>query len=342
MLGFFVRRLIALPFVMLAVTLLIVLLMQFLTPTQRAGAFVRGDQQLQNIDAIVRQYGLDQPFYVQYWHWLNNVAQGNLGYSRTSHQPVLETIRERFPATFELALFSCIPIVGIGVWLGTLAGLNRDRPIDQFARVIAVIGFSLPTFVLGIWLLVIFYGGLGWLPGFGQLSQEGTLQVAITGMRRITGMTTVDALLAGRLDLFWDAFKHLILPVVTLTTISSANVLKIMRSSLLEVLGQDYVRTARAKGLPERAVNLKHARSNALLSVVTVAGLTVAGLLTGAIITETIFAFPGIGSWGAQAAASLDYPGVLGFAVFTALLVVIANMVVDVCYGLIDPRVRFD
>ena len=342
MISFIIRRLIALPFVMLAVTLLIVLLMQFLSPAQRATAFVRGEQQLQNMDAIIEQYGLNQPFYVQYWHWLGNALQGNLGYSRAAHQPVVETIRERFPATLELALFSALPVIGLGIWLGTLAGLNKDKPIDQLVRVLAVIGFSLPTFVLGIWLLVIFYGGLGWLPGFGQLSQEGSLQIAISGLRRFTGMMTVDTLLAGRFDLFLDALRHLVLPVITLTTILSAGILKIMRSSLLEVLTQDYVRTARAKGLPERTVNIKHARRNALLSVATVSGLTVAGLLTGAIITETIFAYPGIGSWGAQAAASLDYPGVLGFAVFTALLVVLANLVVDVCYGLIDPRVRFD
>ena len=342
MLTFVMRRLLALPLVMLAVTALIVFLMQFLSPAQRASSFVRGEQQLQNIDAIVKQYGLDQPFYVQYWHWLQNASQGNLGYSRASHQPVMDTLRERFPATAELAFYACLPIIGIGIWLGTLAGLNKDKLVDQVARVLAVIGFSLPTFVLGIWLLVIFYGALGWLPGFGQLSQESTLQIAISGLKRYTGFLTVDTLLNGRFELFVDAVKHLILPVVTLTTISSAGILKVMRSSLLEVLGQDYVRTARAKGLSERAVNLKHARRNALLAVATLAGLTVAGLLTGAIITETIFAYPGIGSWGAQAATQLDYPGVLGFAVFTALLVVVANLVVDLAYGMIDPRVRFE
>ncbi len=342
MLTFIFRRMIALPFVMLAVTALIVLLMQFLSPAQRASSFVRSDQQLQNVDAVIRQYGLDRPFYVQYWSWLQNAFQGNLGFSRASRQPVLQTLQERFPATAELALYACLPIIGIGIWLGTIAGLNRDKFVDQMARVIAVLGFSLPTFVLGIWLLMLFYGGLGILPGFGQLSQESTLQTAIAPLRHYTGFLTLDTLLNGRFGLFLDAVRHLILPVLTLTTISSAVILKVMRSSLLEVLQQDYVRTARAKGLPERVVNLKHARRNALLSVATIAGLTVAGLLTGAIITETIFAYPGIGSWGAQAAVQLDYPGVLGFAIFTAFLVVLANLVVDLLYGFIDPRVRFD
>ena len=342
MLTFVLRRLLAVPLVMFAVTLLIVTLMQFLSPEERAASFITNEQQLRNLPLIVRENGLDQPFYVQYANWLKNAAQGNLGYSRASSRPVLDTIRERFPATVELALFAAIPIIGIGIWLGTAAGLHKDKLIDQLSRVLAVIGYSLPTFVLGIWLLVIFYGGLGILPGFGQLSNESTIAMLTSGMKRYTGLLTLDALLNGQFRIFWDAITHLILPTITLATISSATILKVMRSSLIEVLRQDYVRTARSKGLTTKVVNVKHARRNALLPVATLAGFTIVGLLNGVIITETIFAYPGIGSWGARAATILDYPGVLGFAVFNAFLVVVANIVVDIAYGLIDPRVRFD
>jgi ABC-type dipeptide/oligopeptide/nickel transport system permease component len=341
-LTFIVRRLLALPLVMLAVTLLIVTLMQFLSPEQRAASFIRNEQQLRNLPLIVRENGLDQPFYVQYANWLRKAAEGNLGYSRASARPVLDTIRERFPATVELALFAALPIIAVGIWLGTAAGLNKDRLIDQISRVLAVIGYSLPSFVLGIWLLVIFYGGLGILPGFGNVSNEGSIKIITSGMQRYTGMLTVDALLNGQFAIFWDAVQHLILPTITLSTISSATILKVMRSSLIEVMRQDYVRTARSKGLGAKAINIKHGRRNALLPVATLAGFTIVGLLNGVIITETIFAYPGIGSWGAQAATILDYPGVLGFAVFTAFIVVVANIAVDVAYGLIDPRVRFD
>lgn len=342
MLTFIVRRLLALPLVLLAITLLLVGLMQFLSPEQRAGSFIRSENQLRNLELIVRQNGLDQPFYVQYGHWIANAVQGNLGYSRASSRPVLDTIKERFPRTVELALYASLPIIAVGIWLGTAAGLHKDKFVDQFARVLAVLGYSLPTFVLGIWLLVIFYGALGWLPGFGNLSNEAQIAMLTNGMRTYTGLITVDALLNGQFGIFWDAIKHLILPTMTLATVSSATILKVMRSSLIEVLSQDYVRTARSKGLSERAVNIKHARRNALLPVTTLAGFTVVGLLNGVIITETIFAYPGIGSWGAQAATILDFPGVMGFAMFTAFVVVVANLVVDVMYGVIDPRVRFD
>lgn len=341
MLGFILRRLLALPLVILAVTALIVLLMQFLSPAQRAAAYVGGENQLRDVDKIVEQYGLDRPFYVQYWNWLKNAAHGNLGYSRASAQPVLQTLKDRFPATLELALYASLPIVAFGLWLGTVAALNKDKPIDQVARLLAVVGYSLPSFVLGIWLLVLFYGGLSILPGVGNLSQEGTLQLMLSGVRRYTGLLTVDSLLNGRLDLFWDALRHLILPSLTLTAISSAAILKATRSSMLGALSEDYVRTARSKGLPEKTVNLKHARRNAMLTVATFAGFIVAGLLNGALITETIFAYPGIGSWGAQAATILDYAGVMGFATFTAVIVVLSNLVVDLMYGLLDPRVRY-
>ncbi|HEX7022810.1 MAG TPA: ABC transporter permease [Trueperaceae bacterium] len=340
MLPYILRRLLFLPVVFLGVTLLIVLLMQFLSPVERAISFVQSEAQLRNIDRIIAQYGLDEPFYVQYWNWLREAAHGNLGYSRVTNQPVLTTIRERWPNTVELAVVALIPIIGLGIWLGTAAALHRDKFIDQFTRVISIFGWSLPTFVLGIWLLMVFYGGLG-LFGIGQVTTAHTLEIVRPSFHHYTGFLSIDALLNGRPDIFLDVAKHLILPVVTLAVVSSAQIMRVMRSSLLDALSQDYVRTARSKGLPDNIVNTKHARRNALIPVLTLAGFSLVGLLNGTIVTETIFAYPGIGRWLADAAVQLDYAAVMGGAVFVSALVVIGNLIVDVLYGVIDPRIRY-
>ncbi len=352
MFSFIIRRLLFLPIVLFGVTVFIVLLLQLLTPQQRAASFVTSEAQLRNLDAIIQQYRLDAGVHIQYFNWLSQVAQGNLGYSRASREPVLETLRKRFPATLELALLAFFPVIGVGIWLGSAAAFNRDKPIDQITRVMAVLGWSIPTFVLGIWLLVIFYGALGeffrnFLGGFfrfepGRLSTRYTVEIAGGGFSQYTRMMTVDALLNGRLDIFWDALRHLILPVITLATVSSALIMRVMRGSLLETLSQDYVRTARAKGLDERVVKIKHARRNALIPVLTLAGFTFIGLLNGVVITETIFNYPGLGQWGAQAAVALDYAGIMGFTLITALIVVVGNLLVDLLYSVVDPRIRYD
>jgi peptide/nickel transport system permease protein len=341
-LTFIVRRLLALPLVMLAVTVLIVGLLQLLTPQERAAAYVNNEQQLRNIDKIIKEHGLDQPFHVQYLDWLGNALHGNFGFSKASGKPVLETILERFPSTVELSLYATIPIIAFGIWLGTAAALHKDKLIDQMARVMAVVGYSIPTFVLGILLLVFFYGQLGILPGFGNVSTENSIAMITGAVPTRTGLLTVDALLAGNLPIFFDALKHLILPVITLTTVISAQILQVMRSGFLEVMKLDYIRTARAKGLPDRVVNVKHARRNALLPIVTLSSFVLVGLLGGALFTETIFAYPGIGSWGADAATKFDVAGVMGYTLLTAVVVVVGNLVADILYTLVDPRVRYD
>ncbi|MCP2015423.1 peptide/nickel transport system permease protein [Deinococcus sp. HSC-46F16] len=340
MLNFIVRRLIQIPLVMLALSVLIVALTMLLTPAQRAAGYIRSDQQAAQLERIIRDRGLDQPFPVQYGKWLQSTLSGDLGFSKSSGQPVLDTIIERLPNTIELTLVTAIPIILIGVWLGTMSALNKDRFIDQVLRVFAVLGYSLPTFVLGIVLLAVLYGYLGWLPGAGQL--EVVNQFAVGDIRRYTGMLGLDALLNGRFDIALDVLRHLIMPALTLIIVSGATILKVMRNNMLEALSSDYVRTARAKGLPERAVNLKHARRNALLSVITLGGFLIIGLLSGSIITETIFAYPGIGQWVVQSALQLDVPSVLGFALLSAIIVVVVSTLTDILYGVVDPRVRFD
>jgi peptide/nickel transport system permease protein len=350
--AYIVRRLLSIPLVFIGVTLLVVLLLQLLSPQQRAAAFVTSDAQLRNLDAVIEQYGLDEPFHVQYVNWMREALTGNLGFSTASSEPVMTTIRKRFPASAELALVSLIPVIGLGIWLGTLAALNRDRAIDQITRVVAIIGWSLPNFVLGIWLLVIFYGGFGevlreFAGGFfrvepGRVSTAVSIEIASGTFPLRTRFLLIDSLLAGRPDVFWDALRHLVLPVITLAATSSALIMRVMRSSLLESLSQDYVRTARAKGLREREVTYKHARRTALIPVITLAGFTLIFLLNGVVITETVFNYPGLGRWFATAAVQLDYPAVMGFTVLTGLIVVIGNLLVDVLYAVIDPRIRLD
>lgn len=341
MLTFVLRRLLALPLILLAVTLLIVLVLQLIPAEQRAAAYTSNLSQLSRVQDIIRANHLDGSVFQQYGLWLQQALGGNLGYSRTSGEPVLATLRSRFPATLELTVFTLVPLTVLGIWLGGHAAVHRNRRADTVIRVLAVLGYSVPSFVLGIWLLVIFYGALNILPGTGNLGNDSAVLLLTGEVRRVTGLVTVDALLSGRLDVFWDALRHLVLPVFTLLVVSSAGLIKGTRASMIDALGSDFVRTARAKGVSERLIIAKHARRNALLTAVTLVGLSVSGLLQGAVLAETLFGYPGVGGWAAQAAALGDMPGVLGFALMAATIVVVTNLLTDLAYTLIDPRVRY-
>jgi ABC-type dipeptide/oligopeptide/nickel transport system permease component len=340
MLKYILRRLITVPIVLFVVTLLIVLLMQFIPIENRAASYITNARQLGQIDQIIKEKKLDQPFLVQYGVWISEAVRGNLGYSKASNEPVLETIGKRLPASVELTFYSGLLVIGVGIMVGTRAALRKGGILDRVSSFLAVVGYSLPGFVLGVWLLVIFYGALGIAPAPGRLSQENEILLVTGAVKRITGLLTFDALLSGQWAVFTDAISHLILPVITLSLVSTATILKAMRSSLLEVLGSDFIRTARAKGLSEAVVNIKHARRNALLPVTGLATMVVLGLVGGSVIVETIFAFPGIGSWVAKSSSTYDYAGVLGFAVITAIIVIVANLIVDILYAVLDPRVR--
>ncbi|MEZ4518969.1 MAG: ABC transporter permease [Chloroflexota bacterium] len=352
MTAYIIRRLLIIPVILFGVTVLIFLMLQVLGPVERSALYVRdipkNDRQ---VDAIIKRYGLDRPFYVQYWNWLvgtvdgstgervGGVLRGDLGYSRTGREEVSDVLLRRFPATLELALWSMIPVIGLGIWLGMQAALHHNKPIDQSLRVFAILGWSFPTFVFALLLLLVFYAKLDWFQP-GRLSTAFSQEVLKPGFTQYTGMMTVDSLLNLRFDIFIDAIRHLIMPILTLVVIQVALLLKVTRSSMLEEMRQDYVTTARAKGLPEKTVVTRHIRRNALIPVVTVAGLTLARLLNGVVITETVFDYPGIGSWAAAAAVSLDVLSMLGYALFTAVLIVVANLAVDVMYAVLDPRVR--
>jgi ABC-type dipeptide/oligopeptide/nickel transport system permease component len=339
MTAFIVRRLLLLPLVGIGVSMLIFGLLQFLTPAMRASLYIRDPKQLNAIPDIIVKYHLDQPVYVQYGDWLRQVLHGDLGWSEAAKEPVADAIRGFFPATLELGLYSFICILSFGIWLGTTSAVHRDKLIDHVSRFTSISGYSLPTFVWALLLLMLFYGQLGWFPP-GRLSLEADQFVRSGRFQIYTGLMTVDAVLGRQWWILWDAIKHLVLPVATLTYFLTAVLVRITRSSMLETLRTDYVRTAQAKGLPQRVVIDKHARRNALIPVITLASLLFVGLLSGVVITETVFNYPGIGRWGVGASQQLDIPAVTGFALIFAGILVVGNLCADVLYAVVDPRIR--
>lgn len=352
MTAYIIRRLLLLPVLLFGVTIMIFGMLQFLSPVERSALYVRDIPHTDKaVEGIIKRYGLDKPLYVQYWRWLigavdketgerkGGVLRGDFGYSRVGSQPVADLIKQRFPNTLDLALWSVAPIIGIGLWLGVQAAVHHNGLFDQAARIFSIIGSSFPTFVFGLLVLMIFYANLRWFPP-GRLSDWANQVVGSPDFRHYTSLITLDSLFNGRFDVFLDALRHMFLPILTLSYINWATFLRVTRSSMLETLRQDYVTTARAKGVKEKDVITKHARPNALIPVTTIAGFQVVGLLGGVVITETVFNYPGIGSAAAAAAASLDVVTVLGFALFNGFVLIIANLIVDVLYGVIDPRVR--
>jgi peptide/nickel transport system permease protein len=342
MIRYIIRRLLILPIILFGLSILIFGLLQTLDPTERATLYVtQPPKTAQALQDVIHKYGLDQPIYVQYWRWLKAMLHGDMGWSKTAQMPVLQAIRDYFPATLELALWAFIPIIAGGVYLGIQAALHHDKAVDQAARIFSIVGYSFPTFVFGLLALMLFYAKLNWLQP-GRLSDWATVVVYSPVFHQYTGMMTIDSLLNLRLDIFWDALKHLILPAITLSYVYWALILRVMRSSMLEVLGQNYVSTARAKGLPEARVISKHARPNALIPVATVGGLLLVGLLNGVVITETVFNYHGMGYFVAQAALNFDAVSVLGVTLFQGALLIIANLGVDVMYTVLDPRIRLE
>jgi peptide/nickel transport system permease protein len=352
MVTYIIRRLLLVPILLVGVTILIFGMLQFLTPVERSALYVREfPKNERQIQGIILKYGLDKPLYVQYWRWLTGTVDstsgeraggilfGDFGWSRTGSQPVAQLIRTRFPNTLDLTLWSVAPVILVGIWLGVQAAVHHNGFIDQAGRMFSIVGTSFPTFVFGLLVLMIFYANLQWFPP-GRLSTSMQAVVSAESFKSYTSLLTIDSLLNGRFDVFLDALKHMVLPILTLSYLSWATFLRVTRSSMLETLRQEYVTTARAKGLPERDVIFKHARPNAMISVVTLAGFTVVSLMGGVVITETVFDYPGIGKAAAEAAQQLDVITVLGFALFNGFILIIANLVVDILYAVVDPRVR--
>ena len=345
MLSYIIRRLLLLPIILLGVTFLIFCVFSLLSPMERLATYVHDPSTLksaQSIERLIDKYHLDDPFPLSYINWINRIVHLDLGWSQAANQPVWEAICQRFPATLELVLYSIIPVILVGIWLGVISAVHHNDMLDQTIRVTAIIGWSLPTFIFGLFVLFIFYGILGWLPP-GRLSAWAqNIVYTDTNFHSYTRLVTIDALLNGNIPLFLDALRHLIAPIITLSYISWAFLLRITRSSMLETLRKDYVRTARAKGVDEHTVIHLHAQKNAMIPVITIAGMMIIGMMGGVVITETIFTYPGLGFWAASAARQLDYGSVISFALLFASLMIVGNLIVDVSYALIDPRVRLE
>ena len=333
MLPFLIRRLALLLLVLLGLSGLTFAL-SHLVPTDPARAALGFDAAPDMVQQYRREMGLDRPLPVQYALYLRNLLRGDLGVSIMTRRSVVEDLGKFLPPTVELTLVSLLLSVTVGGALGVLAAVRRGSPVDVLATAGPVAQLSVPVFVMGLLLLLVFYRWLGWLPYGGRLGSS------MVPPPTITGLYTVDSLLRFDFLTFRDAVAHLILPAVALSNLTLAEMTRITRSAVLDVLGQDYVRTARSKGLAERAVIWRHVMKNAAIPVVTVMGLRVGFLMGGAVITETIFAWPGIGRYAWEGARNVDLNVVMGVTLVLALAYTLINLLVDVLYSVLDPRVR--
>jgi peptide/nickel transport system permease protein len=288
----------------------------------------------ESVEAINRELGLDQPIFVQYLRYAGNLIQGDFGSSVLSRRPVVEELLDRFPATVELGFAAILFAVLAGVPLGFIAAKRYQGVLDNASLVASLIGISFPVFFLALIMKYIFAVRLGWLPSIGRLDITRSLE-------HPTNFYLLDAVIVGDWAAFVDVVKHLLMPAIALGTIPLAIIARITRAATLDVLSEDYVRTARAKGLTTAVIDRRHILKNSLLPVVTVIGLQTGLLLTGAILTETVFAWPGVGTWMLNAINNRDYAVLQGGIVFFAFLVVVVNLLVDVSYAFLNPRIRY-
>lgn len=333
MLTLILRRLASMLGVLLGVSIITFVIAQ-LVPTDVA-RLVAGDHASPAIIARVRaELGLDRPIWVQYGLYLGRLLHCDLGISIRSGRSVADELLERLPATIELAVAAFAMIMALGLSLGIAAALGARRWPDHLIRTFSTIAISAPTFWTGVLMLAIFFGWLGWLPPGGRLDPD------LLDAPSITGLYVFDGLITGRLDVVGDALRHLALPAITLALASSGSAIRLVRASMLDVLHEDYVRRARAAGLSEATVVLRYALPTALVPFVTTMALYLADLLAGAVVTEIIFGWPGLGSYTLEAIAGLDFPAIMGFTLLAAVFYTIANQLVDLVYGLLDPRLR--
>ncbi|MCP3469867.1 ABC transporter permease subunit [Bradyrhizobium sp. CCGUVB1N3] len=279
-------------------------------------------------------YGFDQPVLVQYGLYLSRMAHGDLGRSIVTHEPVISEFRMLFPATIELSVCAILFALCLGLPAGIIAAVRRNSIFDHGVMGISLTGYSMPIFWWGLLLILLFSVQLGWTPVSGRIAVQYFIEP-------VTGFLLIDTLLDGDFGAFRSALSHLVLPTIVLGTVPLAVIARMTRSAMLEVLGEDYIRTARAKGLPRFRVIAIHALRNALIPVVTVIGLQVGVLFTGAILTETIFSWPGVGKWLIEGINRRDYPVLQGGTLLIGAIVMIVNLLVDVTYGLINPRIRY-
>jgi peptide/nickel transport system permease protein len=319
---------------MFAVSIIIFLLIR-LAPGDPAITMAGEHASAEALARMRTEWGLNRPLIVQYVVWLRHALRGDFGQSILTHQSVLVELVQRFPNTLELSIFAMTFATIIGVFAGIVSAVRRYSIFDYTSMIIALFGVSMPIFWLAIMLIMIFGIKLDLLPTGGRLS-------VMYSIKPLTHLYLLDSLLELNFPAFLDTLKHLILPSLALGTIPMAFVARITRSSMLDVMSQDYIRTARSKGLSEKAVVIKHALGNALIPILTAAGTEFAGLMGGAVLTETIFSWPGLGTYLVQAVSARDYPAVQGAVIFIALVVALINLIVDIVYSYVDPRIHYE
>jgi peptide/nickel transport system permease protein len=298
-----------------------------------------GNKSMENPEIVAtfrRQWGLDKPLWDQYWIYIKNLLRGDMGVSIRTHRPVLDDLRQFLPASLELAVGATLISLAVGVPFGVISAIKRDKIFDHIVRIVSLIGVSSPVFWLALVSMYIFYYRLQWLPGPGRLDAGMALDISAG----ITGIYVVDSMLRGDWHTFRIAVKHLVMPTLVLGSGTLGIVTRMTRSSMLEVLGQDYIRTARGKGLKENSVIFGHALKNALIPTVTVIGLSFGGIMAGTVLIETIFTWPGIGRYAYQSAITLDFPAIMGVSLLIAVIFSVVNLLVDISYVFLDPRLR--
>lgn len=323
-------------FVLVGVTIITFFLSQVLLDPVAAYATERTTPA--QIQAIIQHYRLNDPWPIRYVVYVSNLVRGDWGFSRSLSTPVLAGLAGRFPATIELSIAAIIWILAAGIPLGIISALKNNKTPDHVSRIVALVGVSTPVFWLALLLQLAFFFYLRILPSSGRFDSTLILEHPVT---QVTGLMVLDTIITGNFIMTQDVLVHMILPAFALGFISLGYIMRIMRSSMLEVLRQDYIILARSKGLSERVVIYRHALKNAMIPTVTVAGLAVAGLLGGAPLTETIFAWPGIGRLAVNAIGRNDAPLIMGFTLIAALILVLANLMVDILYAYLDPRIKY-
>jgi peptide/nickel transport system permease protein len=331
-LRFIVRRLLLLVPILLGLSILVFLWIRAL-PGSPAEALLGERATEESVAAIKRQYGLDKPLHEQYFAYLERVGKLDFGHSVTTRRPVVDEFQQRFPATIELALAAMIFSIVLGIPLGFLAAKRYGTWLDHLSLIASLIGISIPIFFLAIVLKYVFAVKLGWLPTVGRIS-------VLISVDHPTNFYVLDAIIAGNAEALWDVIKHLILPAVALGSIPLAIIARITRAATLDVQNEDYVRTARAKGVAPTIVDRRHILRNAMLPISTIIGLQTGLLLSGAVLTETVFAWPGIGTWLVDGIEARNYPVLQGGILFVAIVFVLVNLLVDVSYAVINPRIR--
>ena len=334
MLRYLVTRVLGMA-VMIVLATLVVFIIASLVPADPILAQL-GDMQAADktlVAAYRAKWGLDLPLWEQYWIFLTRLVHGDFGISISSQRPVLADIAQYAPATIELSTVAFALAVLVGVPLGMLAAVRRDSWIDHVARLLSLVGVSAPTFWLAFIMLALFYGGLRIAPG------PGRLDVIYLPPPTVTGLYLIDSALAGQWAVFRNAAAHLVLPGIVLAATTLGLITRTTRAAMLDALHQDYVRVARAKGMAEWAIVRRHALPNALIPVVTLGGLAYAVLLSGTVLTETIFSWPGLGRYTFRSAVSLDFPAIMGITFIVAVIYLVINLIVDLSYALLDPRV---